>query len=91
MPRALQVQIADLHFPVDAGPCRDPPTLSNGVAYVYAELLVERALDEDNSALLFSRATSSTGKVRAGTPFQVCRFYDFVPNPVGRGVWESQR
>lgn len=52
VPQALQVQIADLHFPVDAGPCRDPPTLSNGVAYAYAELLVDHALDEEQLDLV---------------------------------------
>jgi 3',5'-cyclic AMP phosphodiesterase CpdA len=46
------MQIADLHFSVGAGPCRDPSSPCNGGAYAYTEALVERALDEEKPDLV---------------------------------------
>lgn len=41
------MQIADLHFSVGAGPCRDPSSPCDGGAYAYTESLVGRVLDEE--------------------------------------------
>lgn len=46
------MQIADLHFSVGAGPCRDPSSPCDGGAYAYTESLVERALDEEEPDLV---------------------------------------
>jgi hypothetical protein len=46
------MQIADLHFSVGAGPCRDPSSPCDGGAYAYTESLVERALDEEQPDLV---------------------------------------
>ena len=46
------MQIADLHFSVGAGPCRDPSSPCDGGAYAYTESLVERALDEERPDLV---------------------------------------
>jgi hypothetical protein len=46
------MQIADLHFSVGVGPCRDPSTPCDGGAYAYTESLVERALDEEQPDLV---------------------------------------
>ncbi len=46
------MQIADLHFSVGVGPCRDPSSPCDGGAYAYTESLVERALDEEQPDLV---------------------------------------
>jgi len=46
------VQIADLHFSVGAGPCRDPSSPCNGGAYAYTESLIERILDKEQPDLV---------------------------------------
>jgi predicted MPP superfamily phosphohydrolase len=46
------MQIADLHFSVGAGPCRDPSFPCDGGAYAYTESLVERALDAEKPDLV---------------------------------------
>ncbi|KAI0271916.1 Metallo-dependent phosphatase [Russula aff. rugulosa BPL654] len=46
------MQIADLHFSVGAGPCRDPSSPCDGGAYAYTESLVDRALDEERPDLV---------------------------------------
>ena len=46
------MQIADLHFSVGAGPCRDPTSPCDGGAYAYTEALVERALDAERPDLV---------------------------------------
>src|SRR5258708_36797141 len=46
------MQIADLHFSVSAGPCRDPSSPCDGGAYAYTKSLVERALDEEQPDLV---------------------------------------
>ncbi|KAI0291650.1 Metallo-dependent phosphatase [Multifurca ochricompacta] len=46
------MQIADLHFSVSAGPCRDPSSPCDGGAYAYTESLVERMLDEERPDLV---------------------------------------
>ena len=46
------MQIADLHFSVGAGPCRDPSSPCDGGAYAYTESLVERALDAEKPDLV---------------------------------------
>jgi len=46
------MQIADLHFSVGAGPCRDPSSPCNGGAYAYTESLLERILDKEKPDLV---------------------------------------
>jgi hypothetical protein len=46
------MQIADLHFSVGAGPCRDPTSPCDGGAYAYTEALVERTLDAERPDLV---------------------------------------
>ncbi|KAI0259375.1 Metallo-dependent phosphatase-like protein [Gloeopeniophorella convolvens] len=46
------LQIADLHFSVGAGPCRDPSSPCEGGAYASTESLVQRVLDAERPDLV---------------------------------------
>jgi hypothetical protein len=56
------MQIADLHFFVGEGPCRDPTSPCDGGAYAYTEALVERALDAEQPDLVIFTGDQLNGQ-----------------------------
>jgi len=65
------MQIADLHFSVDAGPCRDPSTPCDGGAYAYTESLIERTLDTERPDLVVFTGDQLNGQGSSWDPASV--------------------
>ena len=65
------MQIADLHFSVGAGPCRDPSSPCDGGAYAYTDALVERALDEERPDLVVFTGDQLNGQGTSWDPTSV--------------------
>ncbi|KAI9435260.1 Metallo-dependent phosphatase [Lactarius indigo] len=65
------MQIADLHFSVANGPCRDPSSPCDGGAYAYTESLIERALDEERPDLVVFTGDQLNGQGSSWDPMSV--------------------
>ncbi|KAH8979165.1 Metallo-dependent phosphatase [Lactarius hatsudake] len=65
------MQIADLHFSVAAGPCRDPTSPCDGGAYAYTESLLERALDAERPDLVVFTGDQLNGQGTSWDPTSV--------------------
>lgn len=65
------MQIADLHFSVGAGACRDPASPCDGGAFAYSEALVEHALDEERPDLVIFTGDQLNGQGTSWDPTSV--------------------
>jgi predicted MPP superfamily phosphohydrolase len=65
------MQIADLHFSVGVGPCRDPSSPCDGGAYAYTKSLIERALDAEKPDLVVFTGDQLNGQGTSWDPTSV--------------------